>query len=280
MLHDGAPNVGTAWVQDAFSQAELVLHSLKLAVETLAPNGTFVTKVFRSKDYTSLLYVFNQLFRTVEATKPPSSRNVSAEIFVVCQGFLAPKKVDPRLLDPAHVFKEVSAAAAGTTNEGDDGDKLTPAAQNVFHPEKKRRAREGYDEGDLTLFKAVPASDLVHARDPVKVLSRASRFDFGTEEEKRIGRMKATTAEVRSIMEDLKVLGKAEFKRLLKWRTAVREELGLDVKIKPVAEATEHGNVEPIDEDVQMEEEVGRAAPIRLDEQDLTLGTDRCSCRG
>jgi len=40
--------------------------------------------------------------------KPNSSRSQSAEIFVVCSKYTAPQKIDPKLLDPNHVFKEVA----------------------------------------------------------------------------------------------------------------------------------------------------------------------------
>ncbi|KAG8219893.1 FtsJ-domain-containing protein [Butyriboletus roseoflavus] len=253
VLHDGAPNVGTAWIQDAYSQSELVLMSLKLAVEFLVKGGTFVTKVFRSVDYNNLIWVFSQLFTKVEATKPPSSRNVSAEIFVVCREFLAPKHIDPKFLDPKHVFKDLSSVLSGP----DKGSSANNVQANVFQPEKKRRRRDGYDDGDYILFTKTSASDFVRGFEPVNVLGLANKITFETEEEKQWLQLSITSPDIKVNFEDLKVLGKGDFKTLLKWRIAVREEAGLEVKMKHAAELTEAVEMsEGVDEEQQIQEEL------------------------
>ncbi|KAG5652171.1 hypothetical protein H0H81_006011 [Sphagnurus paluster] len=255
VLHDGAPNVGTAWIQDAYSQSELVLMSLKLAVEFLIKGGTFVTKVFRSVDYNNLIWVFNQLFGKVEATKPPSSRNVSAEIFVVCREFLAPKFIDPKFLDPRHVFKDVATGDASI----DKGSSANNVQANVFQPEKKRRHRDGYADGDYILHRTINAADFVRDADPIAALGTANKIAFLTEEEKEWLAMDITSADVKANCDDLKVLGKGDFKALLKWRLALREELGLDNKTKETEEFTETVEiVEDVDEEQQISEELER----------------------
>ncbi|PWN95510.1 FtsJ-domain-containing protein [Tilletiopsis washingtonensis] len=266
VLHDGAPNVGTAWVQDAYQQSELVLQSLKLAVEFLAPGGSFVTKVFRSKDYNNLLWVFNQLFGTVEATKPPSSRNVSAEIFVVCRNYKAPKRVDPKFLDPRHVFKDLdpTAAAAADGEEGAPlkGERGAIAQASVFEPEKKRKRREGYADGVRMLYSAMGARAWVESPQPIDGLGANNELTWREEGDKELLKHELTTDDIKACASDLKVLGKKDFRNLLKWRTAMRLHLGLDAPaVKPgeeVVEIVDGEDAEPIDSDAEIDEELER----------------------
>ncbi|KAH8672636.1 putative AdoMet-dependent rRNA methyltransferase SPB1 [Tricladium varicosporioides] len=248
VLHDGAPNVGTAWVQDSFNQAELALQAMKLATEFLAEGGTFVTKVFRSKDYNSLLWVFNQLFTKVEATKPPSSRNVSAEIFVVCQGFKAPKRIDPKFLDPRSVFAELSDPTPN--NEA-----------KVFNPEIKKRKRDGYEEGNYTQFKEVPASEFIQTTDPIAILGSLNKLSFeqppnGDIALAALDKLPETTQEIRDCCADLRVLGRKEFRNLLRWRLKARGKFGFATKktTKPTEE--EVAEVESMDEELKIQEEL------------------------
>ncbi|KAI9687936.1 MAG: AdoMet-dependent rRNA methyltransferase spb1 [Bathelium mastoideum] len=262
VLHDGAPNVGTAWVQDAYSQAELVLQALKLATEFLIEGGTFVSKIFRSKDYNSLLWVFNQLFAKVEATKPPSSRNVSAEIFVVCRGYKAPKRIDPKFLDPRAVFAELGGPTPN--NEA-----------KVFDPEKhsKKRKREGYQEGDWTQYKEAGVVDFIQTTDPIALLGSMNRLSFdqtsggnGDLALRTLEMLPETTQEIRDCCADLKVLGKKEFRILLRWRLKVRDRFGLSANRKAEIEEVhrqegyggddEKAEVHPMDEELKLQEEL------------------------
>lgn len=261
MIHDGAPNVGTAWVQDAFSQNELVLSSLKLATEFLIPNGTFVTKVFRSKDSAKLEWIFKQLFTKVEQTKPPSSRNVSAETFYVCRGFKAPKQLDPRFLDPTHAFSEIEESAPN--NEA-----------KVFNPEIKKRKRDGYEEGDWTQFKECAASEFIQTGDPIAVLGSMNKLHFRQEAngdiaQAALDKLPETTEEVRLCCQDLKVLGRKEFKTLLRWRLKARDRFGFRVKktadqegksakeeVKQGTAGEEVAVVESMDDELRLQEEL------------------------
>ncbi|XP_029355919.1 pre-rRNA 2'-O-ribose RNA methyltransferase FTSJ3 isoform X2 [Echeneis naucrates] len=211
VLNDGAPNVGANWQHDAFSQAHLTLMALKLACEFLAKGGTFVTKVFRSKDYQPLLWIFQQFFKKVQATKPQASRNESAEIFVICQGFVAPDKIDSKFFDPKHAFKEVEVQAKTVRD---------------LIPVKKPKA-EGYADGDLTLYHTFTVTAFLKAENPVDFLGKASEITFDNPD---LESHPATSVEVKACCSDIKVLGRKELRLLLSWRSKLRRYLAKRLK--------------------------------------------------
>eukprot|EP00388_Colpodella_angusta_P003320 GDKJ01011740.1.p1 GENE.GDKJ01011740.1~~GDKJ01011740.1.p1 ORF type:complete len:1016 (-),score=372.89 GDKJ01011740.1:217-3264(-) len=233
VLHDGAPNTGTSWMHDAYVQNELVLHSFKLATEFLRPGGHFITKVFRSIDYNSLLWVFQQLFHRVEATKPQASRNVSAEIFVMCMGYKNPSHIDPKFFDPLHVFarEDESAAHAAAQNEEldiepEEGQKrkkstgLVEALNSVG-----KRNRGGYEEGDD--FRVVSAVSFINSDDPAKFLISAHKLDFKKDKSPEAVALlnnPLTESNILELSEDIKVLGKRDLANLLTWRYKIRRE--------------------------------------------------------
>uniref|UniRef100_A0A672LZE3 pre-rRNA processing protein FTSJ3 n=1 Tax=Sinocyclocheilus grahami TaxID=75366 RepID=A0A672LZE3_SINGR len=211
VLNDGAPNVGANWSHDAFSQANLTLMALKLACEFLTKGGTFITKVFRSKDYQPLMWIFQQFFKKVQATKPQASRNESAEIFVVCQSFLAPDKIDSKFFDPKHAFKEVD---------------IQVKSVNELVSKKKPKA-EGYSDGDLTLYHTFSVTEFLKAENPVDFLSKANEITFNNPE---LESHPITSPEIRECCCDIKVLGRKELRLLLSWRSKLRRFLAKKLK--------------------------------------------------
>jgi AdoMet-dependent rRNA methyltransferase SPB1 len=260
VLCDGAPNIGASYDRDAYQQNEIALHALKCATQHLKRNGTFVTKLYRSSDYSSFVWIVKQLFSAVQAVKPTASRSQSAEIFLICTGYLDPTSIDPRMLDPKCVFEQVDGAATG----GGDGLQAQggTSAVTIFHKKfgEKRKSRQGYDMGvlDFSMRNLGSVKEFIESsssgvntdkKDPIQMLSFCTGLSFtchlciAKAEQKRKGEEdgnvpdcncsfylnhRLTHGEIKECVADLKVLNKSDFKSILTWREKMQAATKVD----------------------------------------------------
>lgn len=246
VLNDGAPNVGSNWTMDAYNQIELSLYALKVATETLRKGGTFITKVFRSKDYNALMYVANQLFTKVESNKPQSSRSTSAEIFMVCQGYKAPDVIDPRLLDPKFALEEVEGEDEGT------GEKITSLKKLLT----TKRNRSGYDDNaGQGLFTTCDLSEFILSQEPHEFLTNFNSFKIDEKAKEMIKDLKPP-ADLEIICQDLKVCGRKELSDMLKLR--YKYNVALERKRKEAKQAAREAEGEKELTQEQLEKMVDR----------------------
>ena len=227
VLNDGAPNVGAAWVTDSSNQLDLCLASLKVSTLFLKKGGTFVTKVFRSEHYNSLLWVMNQLFDKVYPTKPKASRDSSAELFVVCIGFKAPDIVDPRLLDSTYVFTDL--------------DELTTHHSSATQIEEKLTSID---------YSQCNVADFLKAPKPEEILSRINKIIFDEQPLSQAALLHPSTSpEIKALCTDIKVVGYADKKVLLKWRRKMRNSLVITTDAPAIEEAekSDHDSDEEIE---------------------------------
>lgn len=251
VLHDGAPNVGKNWLFDAYQQVCLTLNALKLASGFLRSGGWFITKVFRSKDYNALLWVLKQLFKKVHATKPSASRKESAEIFVVCQFYLAPDKIDPKFFDSKYVFEELDL---------ENPKQFSLLQQN----DKKRIKAVGYTEKEFSMRNELNVSEFIAAENGLNELQGVSVIVFDSEVIKNHPK---TTDEIKECCKDIKVLSRKDIRNLLAWWKVLHEQMYPKEKISDVVEdAPKKPLTKDEEDDLEVDEMEKHIADMELEE--------------
>ena len=87
VLSDLAPNISGMRSVDQPRSMYLVELALELAIQILAPGGSFITKVFQGEGFDELLAECRKRFKTVRVRKPAASRQESRETYIVASGF-------------------------------------------------------------------------------------------------------------------------------------------------------------------------------------------------
>lgn len=88
---DGAPDVTGFHDIDYYIQSQLLVAALNIGLHSLRPDGVFIAKVFRGHHDFFLFSQFKMFFADVQLHKPHSSRESSAEHFIVARGFRPPE---------------------------------------------------------------------------------------------------------------------------------------------------------------------------------------------
>ena len=87
VMSDMAPNMSGTLAVDQPRSMYLVELALEMCKEVLAPNGSFVVKVFQGVGSEEYPKSVRELFKVVKVRKPDSSRARSREVYIVATGF-------------------------------------------------------------------------------------------------------------------------------------------------------------------------------------------------
>ncbi|ESL07270.1 AdoMet-dependent rRNA methyltransferase SPB1 [Trypanosoma rangeli SC58] len=259
VIHDGAPNVGGVWSRDLFEQNALVLHAAKMAASMLKLSGWFVTKVFRSQDFHKLMWVLKQLFEKVEATKPLASRMESAEIFVVCAGFKAPKQLDPSMFNAQKVFSDVGEEKV-----------LTPSGTFVV---PKSNVPAGYKEFATVSHHVAAFSEFLRCTDPKEFLRSHHELRFATAEDKVYLKSKYSKKELVYLCGDLQQVGDADIRRMLRWREQLLREQTAMLK-KGAEEQQQQKEGDGVVDEEELGEGDGGGGSVESDSDDAGIDLD------
>ncbi len=89
LLSDLSPQVMGTWDLDHYRQIELTLAAVALMGGFLRHGGNAMVKVFDGERFGEIRAVLTKQFKRVQITKPKASRKGSAELYLVCFGYLS-----------------------------------------------------------------------------------------------------------------------------------------------------------------------------------------------
>ncbi|UDG79218.1 Ribosomal RNA large subunit methyltransferase E [Candidatus Ecksteinia adelgidicola] len=86
IISDMAPNMSGVKTVDILKSMYLVELALEMCCNILAPNGSFLVKVFQGAGFDEYLRKIRSLFINVKIRKPDASRTRSREVYIVAMG--------------------------------------------------------------------------------------------------------------------------------------------------------------------------------------------------
>lgn len=87
VMSDMAPNMSGNMASDQPKAMYLVELALDMCRDVLAPNGSFIVKVFQGEGFDDYLSLVRNAFKTIKIRKPDSSRARSREVYIVATGY-------------------------------------------------------------------------------------------------------------------------------------------------------------------------------------------------
>jgi len=86
VMSDMAPNMSGQPAVDIPRAMYLVELALDMCRDVLAPNGSFIVKIFQGEGFEEYLKSVRDIFKVVKIRKPEASRARSREVYIVASG--------------------------------------------------------------------------------------------------------------------------------------------------------------------------------------------------
>ena len=106
VLSDMAPNITGHYSMDHARSVNLCMFAVDVCDRILKKGGKLVMKVFYGDMFNDLRKVLEGRFASVKVHSPDASRPTSSEVYIICKGFLAEKKVPLVVPKPEDKKKE------------------------------------------------------------------------------------------------------------------------------------------------------------------------------